>query len=325
MMRPPSEYATCVPVCHDDMRPALKGPRPQRYQYILGLTSLWLLSPVVIVLWTAQWSMSITAIASLCLACCVVSTLHWRHCVQHSFLHRLDRRLAVALFVVLVVFTSGGYARRKLPVCVWILLPWRRVGVLHRCAVLCEPGLGLRELGMPRGVSICRVLVGFLGHCASRAARCAVLWSSEYHGLLVAYRDCMATHATFQKKVHLRRSLLGGLPAPHADRGCVYHSAQYLVLLRRTYRQDAGQFRRVCLFTLGHRLAATHRCRRLNADQLIALSLSIIRNCMPIVGNSLTQVAASPRYNPAHAFKLQHLPRAVEYPGIIGHTFIKVL
>ena len=97
--------------------------RPQANQYILGVTSLWLLIPGLLGLWRFDGTWIAGGVITLCFVCCGASTLHWQHCVEHSTLHNADRKLAVLFFVTLSAFIYCGYPTRQLPLGTWMVLP----------------------------------------------------------------------------------------------------------------------------------------------------------------------------------------------------------
>ena len=189
----------------DDLRPCWGkiNIRPQENRYVIGLTSLWLLIPGILGLedfLSVRGSWISGAVTALCFTCCAISTLHWQHCVEHSMLHRADRKLAVIFFIVLIIF--GGFTSRQLPSYVLISFP---IVVLTFYAgaqycVLCEWILG--NLGCHLTFRFLGYWWAFLGSRTNRTKQWCTFRVHQHVGVFVAYSLHVAGFS-FNSWIHL--------------------------------------------------------------------------------------------------------------------------
>ena len=86
----------------------LGAKRPQVNQFILGITSLWMLIPGVSRVITTVGNIGLDDLASImAIIVALVSVLHWRRCEKDSLLRQLDRTLAVCYYLVLCALTRS--------------------------------------------------------------------------------------------------------------------------------------------------------------------------------------------------------------------------
>lgn len=113
------------------VRAALMGskPRPQANRYVLGVTSLWMLVPGLHELVRSE-SVQTWVLSLLSVLVALVSAVHWKHCVQHSTLHNLDRRLARVCYVVLCV-QEQSYCNTAFALIVFTLYALAQIAMLH--------------------------------------------------------------------------------------------------------------------------------------------------------------------------------------------------
>lgn len=78
--------------------------RPQANQYVLGISSLWLLIPGLQGLHHGRR----TLLAAFVVTTCVVSTAYWMRGIRGSFLHTADLACARCLFLALLYATGGA-------------------------------------------------------------------------------------------------------------------------------------------------------------------------------------------------------------------------
>lgn len=80
--------------------------RPQANQYVLGITSLWMLIPGVYGIQLHDNLIELV-LSLLSILVTIVSLVHWKHCIQHSALHHLDRALATFCFFLLCAMSTS--------------------------------------------------------------------------------------------------------------------------------------------------------------------------------------------------------------------------
>jgi len=135
--------------------------RPQANQYILGISSLWLLIPSL----GGLYGRRETLLAAATLVTALVSTAYWRRGARGSVLHTADLACARCLFGLLL-WTTGG-APIALPV------------AAAACYVVCEALFNAGDFDMSMWMHL---LFRFLGYWWTHVA---VLGPASFRGAFV--------------------------------------------------------------------------------------------------------------------------------------------
>ena len=135
--------------------------RPQANQYILGISSLWLLIPSL----GGLYGRRETLLAAATLVTALVSTAYWRWGLRGSALHAADLACARCLFGLLL-WTTGGAP---------IALP----AAAATCYVLCEALFNAGDFDMSMWMHL---LFRFLGYWWTHVA---VLGPASFRGAFV--------------------------------------------------------------------------------------------------------------------------------------------
>ena len=135
--------------------------RPQANQYILGISSLWLLIPSL----GGLYGRRETLLAAATLVTALVSTAYWRRGLRGSVLHAADLACARCLFGLLL-WTTGGAP---------IALP----AAAATCYVVCEALFNAGDFDMSMWMHL---LFRFLGYWWTHVA---VLGPASFRGAFV--------------------------------------------------------------------------------------------------------------------------------------------